>query len=94
MTEQELFIRIVNAGSLAAVARELRTEPSTVSRRLRALEDRLGVRLIRRSRVRSVPTDAGQRYYQTLRPLLEQLSALEADVSGSANEPSGVLRVA
>ncbi len=92
-SEHHVFLRVVEAGSLNAVAKEMRVEPSTVSRRLVALEQRLGVKLIQRSRVRSTPTEAGTRYYERLRPLLEQLDALEVDIAGTANEPVGHLRV-
>ena len=40
----------VSQGSLRAAAEEIRTDPSNVTRRLSGLEDRLGVRLINRSR--------------------------------------------
>lgn len=89
-----LFCRIVETGSLRAAAAEIRVDASSVTRRLGALEQRLGVALITRSRVRSTPTDAGQRYYRDLKLLLEQLEALEDDVAGAASEPRGLLRVA
>lgn len=89
-----LFLRIVETGSLREAAEEIRSDPSRVSRRLSALEAEVGAQLIRRSRARSSPTDAGRRYYDQLVSLLEELDALEADVSGSAEDPRGVLRVA
>lgn len=89
-----LLCRIIETGSLRAAAEEIRTDPSNVTRRLSGLEDRLGVRLINRSRVRSTATDAGQRYYSELKNLLEQLEALEDAVAGAAGEPRGLLRVA
>jgi DNA-binding transcriptional LysR family regulator len=89
-----LLCRIIETGSLRAAAEEIRTDPSNVTRRLSGLEDRLGVRLINRSRVRSTATDAGQRYYSELKTLLKQLEALEDDVAGVAGEPRGLLRVA
>lgn len=88
-----LYLRIVETGSLRAAAEEIGTDPSNVSRRLSALEARLGVRLIARSRVRSVPTDAGRSYYDELKPLLDRMTALEDDVAGAADEPRGLLRV-
>ena len=89
-----MLCRIIETGSLRAAAEEIRTDPSNVTRRLSGLEDRLGVRLINRSRVRSTATDAGQRYYSELKTLLKQLDALEDDVAGVAGEPRGLLRVA
>ena len=93
LDDLHLYLRIVETGSLRAAAQELGTDPSHVSRRLSGLEKRLGVRLVKRSRVRSVPTDAGHSYYTRLKDLLEQMSALEDDVAGAADEPRGILRV-
>lgn len=94
LSQTRLFLRIVEAGSLRAVAVERGLEPSTVTRRLAALEARLGVRLIRRSRTRSVPTDAGQLFYERMRPLADQVDAIEAEVTGAATVPKGLLRIA
>lgn len=89
-----LLCRIVETQSLRATAAEIGIDPSNVTRRLAALEDRLGVRLVTRSRARSTATDAGQLYYRSLKPLLDQLDALEAEVAEVTTEPQGLLRVA
>lgn len=91
--DERVFIRVVQAGSLKAAAEQLGTDPSTVSRSLARLEQRLGVRLLNRSTRRSTPTDAGARYVEGLKRLAEQQAALEAEVSGSAEVPRGRLRV-
>ncbi len=93
LRDLQLFCRIVEIGSLRAAAQEIGTDPSNVSRRLSGLEERLGARLIARSRVRSAPTDAGLAYYDEVRRILERLDAIEDAVSGNAEEPRGVLRV-
>jgi DNA-binding transcriptional LysR family regulator len=94
LDDLHLFCRIVESGSLRAAAAELGVDPSSVTRRLGALEQRLGVTLVARSRVRSTPTDAGLAYYRELRPVLEQIDAIEDGVAGAAHEPRGLLRVA
>lgn len=92
--DERLFLRVVEAGSLKAAAGQLGTDPSTVSRRVAALEARLGVKLLDRSTRRTTPTDAGARYFEGLRRLVDEESALEADVSGGKDVPRGRLRVA
>jgi len=86
-------LRVVEAGSLKAAAEQVGTDPSTVSRRLASLEARLAVKLLRRSTRRCSPTDAGARYYDGLRRIVDLERALEAEVSGTADTPRGRLRV-
>ncbi|MEM9103716.1 MAG: LysR family transcriptional regulator [Pseudomonadota bacterium] len=93
LEDMKLFLRIVEVGSLRQVAIEYMAEPSTISRRLSALEKRLKVKLIERSKVQSVPTAAGKAYYERLRLLLGQIDNLEREISDSANTPTGLLRV-
>lgn len=89
----QIFVRVVEAGSLRAVALELGVDASSVSRKITALEQRLQARLLRRSTKRSEPTEAGQRYYDGIRRLLDERAALEADVAGLVDEPRGRLRI-
>jgi len=49
LIEMEIFVQVVNAGSLAGAARRLRRTPSSVSKVVGALEDRLGIRLLTRT---------------------------------------------
>lgn len=88
-----VFLRVVEAGSLKAAAEQLGTTPSTVSRQLAALEERLGVKLVQRSTRRSKPTDAGARYYEGLRRLADETSALEAEIAESSDTPRGRLSI-
>lgn len=92
-SDEALFVRVVEAGSLKQAARQLGVNPSTVSRRLAGLEARLGIQLLQRSTRRTAPTDAGARYYEGLRRLIAQQRALEAQISGTAETPRGRLRV-
>lgn len=88
-----IFIRAVEAGSLRAVALELGVDPSSISRKVSALEHRLQVKLLRRSTKRSEPTEAGLRYYEGIRRLLDERATLEAEISGLLEEPRGRLRI-
>lgn len=92
-SDERLFLRIVEAGSLKVAAAQLGSDPSSVSRRLAALEARLGQQLLRRSTRGSKPTEAGARYYEGLAALIAQQDALEAAVAGERDEPQGRLHV-
>lgn len=92
-TNEQLFLRVVEAGSLKAAAEQTGADPSAVSRKIAALEDRLGVKLLLRSTKRSKPTEAGTQYYEGMRALIEQQTALEARIAGTVDTPTGKLRV-
>lgn len=88
-----IFVRVVEAGSLRAAARNLGMPKSSVSRRLAALEQDLGVRLLQRTTRRLSLTDAGTAY---LRGATQALSALSEAADTARNlhaEPKGALRV-
>lgn len=96
MTELEdlqLFLRIAEADSLSEVATRQRISLSTVSRRLAALEERLGAQLVRRSARHLELTDAGLRYRTGLAPLLRQLEDLEEDIVKEEARLAGPLKV-
>lgn len=93
-TQEQIFLKVVESGSLKSAAELLNTDPSSVSRKVASLEKRLGVKLLQRSTSRSIPTDAGQEYYQGLRKLLDEQQALETSISGQKENPKGTLCVA
>ena len=73
-TEQlKTFVEVVRLGSFAAVARELSTDPSAVTRSIAALEKSLGVRLLERTTRRLALTKAGAAYHESVRALLKDL---------------------
>lgn len=87
------FIRIVEAGSLSAAARQLDTTQATVSRRLQSLESLLGVKLLLRTTHAMKLTDDGERCYQHAKRVTDAWVALEDELSQSDDEPVGILRV-
>ena len=88
-----VFIRVVQAGSFSAAARQLALPVSTVSHRVAMLEKRLGVTLLQRTTRRLHLTDAGQLYYQHASAGLARMLDAEAALVASSAEPGGVLRV-
>lgn len=94
LTEMSVFSRVVTTGSLSSAARELGLSPAMVSRRLAALEGRLGVRLLNRTTRTVRLTDEGANYYDTCSRLLAEIDEAEAAVSAGRVEPRGILKVA
>ena len=94
LTEMSVFSRVVAAGSLSSAARELGLSPAMVSRRLAALEARLGVRLVNRTTRSLRLTDEGASYFETCSRLLTEIDEADAAVSAGRVEPRGPLKVA
>ena len=94
LSEMSVFSRVVATGSLSAAARELGLSPAMVSRRLTALEGRLGVRLVNRTTRSLHLTDEGANYYDACSRLLAEIDEADAAVSAGRVEPQGALRVA
>jgi DNA-binding transcriptional LysR family regulator len=88
-----LFTRIVAAGSLSEAARRGHSSLASVSRRLAALEDRLGVRLVDRGSRRFTLTDEGRLLHARAMPIVEALDAATAELTAAARPPQGLLRV-
>ncbi|MBV8030304.1 MAG: LysR family transcriptional regulator [Betaproteobacteria bacterium] len=94
LAEMSVFSRIVSTGSLSGAARELGISPAVVSRRLSALEARLGVRLVNRTTRSLRLTDEGATYYENCTRLLSEIEEADAAVAAGRSEPRGPLRVA
>jgi DNA-binding transcriptional LysR family regulator len=92
--EMQMFVRIVEAGSISKAADQLGVAKSGVSRRLADLEGRLGVKLINRTTRRSSLTEAGNAYYRGAVSLLSDVAELDASVAESESRLEGLLRVA
>ncbi len=90
----EAFAAVAEHGGITAAALAIGKDPSVVSRRLDALEARLGVRLLARTTRRVNVTEAGATYLQRVQTVLSELSAADIEASEGAAEPRGTLRLA
>jgi LysR family transcriptional activator of dmlA len=88
-----LFRAIVDAGGISAAAVVLQSSPAAVSRRLTALEAKLGVRLADRSSRRFRLTDEGLLLYERSRFILDQIRDAEAEVASRGGAARGLLKV-
>ncbi len=90
----QAFVAVVEAGSFTAAADRLDTAKSAVSRRVSALEERLGVQLLRRTTRTLNLTETGQTFYEHSARILADLDEAESAVQQEHGELRGTLRVA
>jgi DNA-binding transcriptional LysR family regulator len=89
----EAFVRVVDAGSFSAAARQWGRSKAVVSKYVNALEDHLGVALLRRTTRSLSLTEAGRAYRERCADVLGELEALEASVREGVAAPCGLLRI-
>lgn len=87
------FVKTVRASSLSRAAAELGVPRTTVGRRLAKLEERLGVRLLRRTTRRLALTDAGVRFLDHAEAVLDRVTVAEESVRAEGGDLQGSLRV-
>jgi DNA-binding transcriptional LysR family regulator len=87
------FEGVVAAGSFAGAARALGLSVAAVSKQVRALEDRLGVRLLHRTTRQVRLTDAGERFHARCQHILAELEDAEREVAARQATPRGRVRV-
>jgi DNA-binding transcriptional LysR family regulator len=92
--EMSVFSKVVATGSLSAAARDLGVSTAVVSRRLAALEARLGVRLVNRTTRRLALTDEGASYHDACTRILGEIEDADAAAAARRVEPQGVLKAA
>ena len=88
----ETFVRVVEAGSFAAVAERLGLARSIVTRQIAALEAHLGAKLLARSTRRLHLTPEGAAYLEKCRDILGLVAAAEGDLAGERQAPRGTIR--
>jgi DNA-binding transcriptional LysR family regulator len=92
--EMSVFEKVVAAGSLSAAARDLGVSTAVISRRLAALEARLGVRLVNRTTRRLALTDEGASYHEACARILAEIEDADSAAAAQRVEPQGLLKVA
>lgn len=89
----ELFCKAAELGSFSAAAEALGVTPASVSRSIKRLEGRLGVRLFSRTTRNVRLTGEGALYWRECQQALEQIAEAERAITGHQKVPSGLLRV-
>lgn len=89
----QTFIRVAEAGSFSAAARQNGMKQSAVSQQIAALEEALGVVLLHRTTRSMALTEQGQRYLQQVRHLLNAMEELEQQLRPDSQPLSGRMHI-
>lgn len=93
LNDLSAFLAVVRERSFTRAAARLGVSPSALSHTLRALEERLGVRLLNRTTRSVAPTEAGERLWRAVGPRLEEVEA-ELEALGELRaKPAGTIRI-
>ena len=91
--EMTAFVAVAEHCSFPKAARQLGVSRPTLSHNLRALEEKLGVRLLNRTTRSVAMTEPGERLLARLRPVLGELAAAIEEVNAFRDRPAGQLRL-
>lgn len=93
LNDLQVFVAVARAQSFTKATAQLGVSRSALSHSMRALEERLGLRLLTRT-TRSVSvTEAGARLLQTLAPRLDEIDAELAALTSLRDKPAGLVRI-
>jgi DNA-binding transcriptional LysR family regulator len=95
LDDMKVFCDVVETGSFSRAATLNSLTQTAVTRRIQAIEEQVGSRLIERSKGRRdhAPTPAGQIFYEGCREILSRFRSLVEQIGEATNELSGTLRV-
>lgn len=89
----QFFIATCDLGSFSKAAKQHETDPSTISKAISRLEVELGFSLLQRSTRQLSLTEAGTRYLQVSREMLDNLTLCESQLRNEKDSPEGELRI-
>jgi DNA-binding transcriptional LysR family regulator len=93
LADLALFVEVANTGNFGRAAAALEMPASTLSRRISALEQEMGVQLIHRTSRMFTLTDAGKACHEQSKALVAEAKRIQEDVAGIASQTEGHIRV-
>ncbi|HEY1181110.1 MAG TPA: LysR family transcriptional regulator [Rhodocyclaceae bacterium] len=93
LEDMQIFVSAVEAQSFTAAADKLGLSKQFISRRIIALEERLGVRLLVRTTRKLSVTDTGRLYYERALKIIDEVNDAEQLISSENSTPRGTLRI-
>jgi len=93
LDDLQAFLAVARYQSFTKAAARLGITPSALSHTIRALEERLGVRLLSRTTRNVAPTEAGDRLMRSIAPLFDQITAEVEALGELRDKPAGTIRI-
>jgi DNA-binding transcriptional LysR family regulator len=93
LNDVAVLVRVVDLGSFAKVARELKVPTSTVARAVARLEESLQIRMLQRTTRALTPTSEARAFYEDVAPAIATIQRAARSVASADGTPHGVLRV-
>lgn len=93
LLQMRVLVAVAEAEGFAAAGRRLNMSPPAVTRAIAQLEDSLGIKLLHRSTRYVRPTEAGMRYLEDARRILQEVQLADESAAGLNAEPRGHLAV-
>jgi DNA-binding transcriptional LysR family regulator len=93
VNDLQAFLAVARDQSFTKAAAKLGITPSALSHTIRALEQRLGIRLLARTTRNVSPTEAGERLMRSIAPLFDQIAVELEALSELRDKPSGTIRI-
>lgn len=93
VSDLQAFIAVARDQSFTKAAARLGLTPSALSHTMKALEERLGVRLLARTTRNVAPTEAGERLMRSVAPLFDQIASEVESLSELRDKPAGTIRI-
>lgn len=93
LSEYESFLRVAHVGSFTTAATDLGVSASAISKQIKSLEERLGVRLFNRTTRHVSLTAEGRAFAERVETILGDIGEAESDVTASVTELRGTLRL-
>lgn len=93
LNELTAFLAVAREESFTKAAAKLGVSQSALSHTVRALEERLGLRLLTRTTRSVSPTEAGERLLRSVGPRLDEIEAELTALSALREKPAGTIRI-
>lgn len=93
LASMAMFVRVVESGSFSAAAEASQVSATMAAKHIRAIEQRLGARLLHRTTRRQQLSEVGRLYYERCKQVLADVALAEASASELQASPRGRLRL-